>query len=177
LPKTKLMLFYFIPCIIDIDIITYIRIALFYDKFLEYKLIKKLRIMSDYLLTTHRINTHKLFLYSFRDPHPVLQIMRDSLIENAKKTHQNIKMVIRDQHKKKETRKKLLNKGLNCSRQNGRSTDIHIPTLNELAGKTRIDGWKNKDKHAEPDKTISSKDVIPILRGTDIDLPDLDDLM
>jgi len=140
---------------------------LFYDKFLEYKLIKKLRVMSKYLLTTHRINTHTHILYSFRDPHPVLQIMRDSLIEDAKKNHQNIKMVIREQHKKKETRKKLLNNGLNCSRQNGRSSGIHIPTLDALAGKTRIDEWKNKDKHAEPDKTISS----------DIDLPDLDDLM
>ena len=53
--------------------------------------------------------------------------------------HQKIKMVIMEQEKKKETRKKLLSKGLNCSRQSGRSTDVHIPTLDELAGKTRID--------------------------------------
>ena len=96
-----------------------------------------------------------------------------------------------EQQKKKETRNKLLNKGLNCPRQRGRSTDFHIPTLDELAGKTRINEWKNKykfgmieitrekewknkDNNAEPDKTISSKDLIP--RGTDIEGPNLDDL-
>ena len=89
-------------------------------------------------------------------------------MQNEKKTTERLTADIR-----------LLKKGMLCAKEspNVSKEEMKDAQKFDMIEKAREKEWKSKDKNTEPDKTIFSQDLCPIPRGTDIDVPDLDDLM
>jgi len=151
------------------------RIASFYDKLIDSKLITKMFTMCNFLIS---YDPSKSSQENIKE----IERMRNDVIQDAKENNLQIREMIM-QNEKKTTKRlttdiRLLKKGMLCAKEspNVSKEELKDAQKFEMIEKTREKEWKNKDINVEPDKTNSSKDLIPIPRGTDIEVPSLDDL-
>merc|ERR1712179_329283 len=152
------------------------RIASFYDKLIDSKLITKMFTMCNYLISYDPSKSSQENINE-------IERMRNDVIQDAKENNEKIWGMIMQEEKKTTERLttdiRLLKKGMLCAKEspNVSKEELKDAQKFEEIEETREKEWKNKDLNVEPDKTTSSKDIIPIPRGTDIDVPDIEDVM